>query len=195
MENIREIISKNLVELRKKNKLTQVELGKKINYSDKAISRWEKGEVLPDIEVLEVIANVYSLPIAYFFSEHIPDEEKVVLRGKQLAVDFMRICAIWTLFIVAFIYLQLNLNVIFWQAFIWPVPLSIISLMISWRKKQQPVWLRILLSSLLNWTAITCVYLQLIEYNAWLLFIVGIPIQATIIATIFAKITSKKSGK
>lgn len=192
MENIREIISKNLVELRKRNKLTQVELGKKINYSDKAISRWEKGEVIPDIEVLEVIANVYNLPIAYFFSEHIPDEEKVILRGKQLALDSMSICAIWTIFIVAFLYLQLNLNVIFWQAFIWPVPVSVFSLIVSWRKKEKPVWLSILLGSLLNWTTIACIYLQLIEFNVWLLFIVGIPIQATIIAGVLAGITKKK---
>ena len=49
MENIREIVRENLVKLRKERKLTQIELSQKIGYSDKAISRWETGEVTPDI--------------------------------------------------------------------------------------------------------------------------------------------------
>ena len=195
MENVREIIVKNLIDLRKKNKLTQLELGRKINYSDKAISRWEKGEVLPDIEVLDLIANVYGVKIEYFFSEHLPKEEKLVLRRKQLAVDSMGICIVWTLFIVAYLYLTLNLGVNFWQAFIWPVPVSIFALMVSWRNIEKPVWLNILLNSLFTWTLITCIYLQLISYNIWLLFIVGIPVQATIITSVIVKASDKKLFK
>ena len=52
MENIKETIAKNLVELRKSHKLTQSALAEKLNYSDKAISRWEHAETLPDIETL-----------------------------------------------------------------------------------------------------------------------------------------------
>ena len=193
MENIREIVVKNLIELRKKNKLTQLELGRKINYSDKAISRWEKGEVLPDIEVLDLIASVYGVEIEYFFSEHLPNEEKVWIRRKQLAVDSMGSCIVWTLFIVAYVYLNLNFSYNFWQAFIWPVPASILSLMVSWRSLERPVWLKILLNSLFTWTLITCIYLQLISYNIWLLFIVGIPIQATIITSVLVKASGKKA--
>lgn len=193
MENIREIVVKNLIELRKKNKLTQLELGRKINYSDKAISRWEKGEVLPDIEVLDLIANVYGVEIEYFFSEHLANEEKVGIRRKQLAVDSMGVCIVWTLFIVAYVYLNLNFSYNFWQAFIWPVPVSVLSLMVSWRSLERPVWLKILLNSLFTWTLITCIYLQLISYNVWLLFIVGIPIQATIITSVLVKASGKKT--
>ena len=41
MENLNLIIGKKLLYLRKKNKLTQAELAEKLNYSDKAISKWE----------------------------------------------------------------------------------------------------------------------------------------------------------
>jgi transcriptional regulator with XRE-family HTH domain len=52
MRDVRQIIADNLIELRKVNKLTQLELAEKLNYSDKAISKWERGESLPDVEIL-----------------------------------------------------------------------------------------------------------------------------------------------
>ena len=64
MKNLRDIIPKNLIYLRKQHKFTQIDLAKKINYSDKAVSRWEKGEVLPDVEVLQKVCEVYDIPIA-----------------------------------------------------------------------------------------------------------------------------------
>ena len=59
MDNIKEIVRENLVMLRKAHKLTQIELSQKIGYSDKAISRWETGEVTPDIETLNNLAELY----------------------------------------------------------------------------------------------------------------------------------------
>ena len=64
MKNLKEIISKNIINLRKANNLTQVELSKMINYSDKAISRWEKGEVLPDIETIQTLSEVFKVPMS-----------------------------------------------------------------------------------------------------------------------------------
>ena len=72
--SIREIIAQNLITLRKRNNLKQTDLAKKINYSDKAISRWENGEVLPDVETLETIAKVYGVSTSYLIEQH--DEEE-----------------------------------------------------------------------------------------------------------------------
>ncbi|MEG1499724.1 MAG: helix-turn-helix transcriptional regulator, partial [Clostridia bacterium] len=41
MNNIKEIVSTNLIKLRKNANLTQAELAEKLNYSDKAVSKWE----------------------------------------------------------------------------------------------------------------------------------------------------------
>ena len=68
--NIREIVSKNLIMLRKRQGLTQIDLSKRINYSDKAVSRWEKGEVLPDIETLQSLSEVFNVPLSYMIEEH-----------------------------------------------------------------------------------------------------------------------------
>ena len=52
LKDIKGIVSKNLVTLRKGKGITQAELAERLNYSDKAVSRWEHGDTLPDINVL-----------------------------------------------------------------------------------------------------------------------------------------------
>ncbi len=66
----RDIISKNILALRKKAGYTQAELADKLNYSDKAISKWERGESLPDAEMLYNIATLFGVEIGYLFEEH-----------------------------------------------------------------------------------------------------------------------------
>lgn len=58
-----EVIIKNLITLRKTNNLTQKELALKLSYSDKVISKWERGESLPDINALDKIAKFYQVKV------------------------------------------------------------------------------------------------------------------------------------
>ena len=53
MDELKEIIAKNLTELRTCAHLTQLQLAEMLNYSDKAVSKWERGEAVPDIRVLK----------------------------------------------------------------------------------------------------------------------------------------------
>ena len=76
MENIREIISQNITHLRKEKNLTQVELAKKINFSDKAISRWEKGEVVPDIETIYALSEIFEVPVSAILEKKDTTDDK-----------------------------------------------------------------------------------------------------------------------
>ncbi len=60
--------------LRKQMKLTQIELAEKINYSDKAVSKWERGESIPDVSVLLELAKLFGVTIDFLVAEH-PDKE------------------------------------------------------------------------------------------------------------------------
>ena len=51
-DELKKNFSNNLIRLRKTNNLTQLALAEKLNYSDKAISKWEVGSVIPDIPSL-----------------------------------------------------------------------------------------------------------------------------------------------
>lgn len=52
-----------LAELRKEHKLTQAELGEKIGVTNKTISRWETGNYMPPVEMLEALSDLYGLTI------------------------------------------------------------------------------------------------------------------------------------
>ena len=71
MESLKTVIAKNIVSLRKANHLTQTELADKLNYSDKAVSKWERGDSLPDVIVLKQIADLFGVTLDYLVqSEH-----------------------------------------------------------------------------------------------------------------------------
>ena len=65
MDDLKIIIGKNLSSLRKARKLTQLELAEKLNYSDKAVSKWEKGATTPDIETLKQLCDFYGVTLDY----------------------------------------------------------------------------------------------------------------------------------
>ena len=48
MNNIKSIIAQNITDLRRAKGLTQLELAEQLNYSDKAVSKWERAESMPD---------------------------------------------------------------------------------------------------------------------------------------------------
>ena len=50
-------------------KLTQIELAEKINYSDKAVSKWERGESIPDVTVLMSIAELFGVTLDFLVTE------------------------------------------------------------------------------------------------------------------------------
>lgn len=62
-EQIKANIALNITELRKKNGMTQSELAKFLNYSDKSVSKWERGDGIPDVVVLQKIAELFGVTL------------------------------------------------------------------------------------------------------------------------------------
>ena len=59
MDDLKNILAENLIKYRKAANLTQAELAEKINYSDKAVSKWERAAGMPDVDVLKQIADLF----------------------------------------------------------------------------------------------------------------------------------------
>ena len=75
-ENIRAIIATNITNLRKNRGMTQQDLALCLNYTDKAISKWERGESVPDILILKQIADMFGVTVDYLLQEeHVPLRE------------------------------------------------------------------------------------------------------------------------
>ena len=73
---LKQIIAQNIVFLRKQAGMTQLDLAEKLNYSDKAVSKWERGDSVPDIAVLKDIADLFGVTVDYLLKEdHAAEEE------------------------------------------------------------------------------------------------------------------------
>lgn len=70
-------LSKKLVQLRKKNGLTQMELAEELKVSRQAISRWEVGEAIPSTENLKILSELYEVPVDYLLDDSMAQPEKI----------------------------------------------------------------------------------------------------------------------
>ena len=68
-ERIRKIVAQRLAAYRKRANYTQAEIAEKLNYSDKSVSKWERGDGLPDLLVLCKLAEIYEIPVDEFLHE------------------------------------------------------------------------------------------------------------------------------
>ena len=75
MKSLNEVVGENLTFLRKKAGYTQLEFGEKFSYSDKTVSKWENGSVLPSVDVIKQIADFYGVSVDYILSEHNKEQE------------------------------------------------------------------------------------------------------------------------
>ena len=182
MENLNFIIAKNLSSLRRKNKLTQVQLAEQLNYSDKAISKWEKGESLPSVEVLHKICKLYGVSIDYMVGDE-KKEPKIIqtadLKKRYLNITLLSVLAVWFVALVLFVSFDIFTRKDYFIIFAWAVPLScIVSIVFDaiWNKCK---WLFILLSVLV-WSFLLCATLQFLSFNIWKILLIGIPLQIAI---------------
>lgn len=184
-DNIRKIIGANLCELRKTNKLTQSELAIKFNYSDKAISKWERGEAIPDVITLLELAKFYGVKLEYILSDGNSKEKNKLKENKnrnRLIITLLSALGPWLIACLVYLITSQVLNNNYWLAFLWAIPSCLIVLIVFnalWGKKI----IKFILISLLTWSLITCIYLQFLIFNnnIWLFFTIGIPLQIGII--------------
>lgn len=185
MQKYIETISNNITELRKRNKLTQAEFGARINYSDKSVSKWERGDSLPDLLVLKKISDTYEVPIEYFFYEHKKEENSKKLsssfiKGNYIAISMLVAAFVYLVATVVFVYTRIYEDMNLWITFVWAVPVSLLVQMLFTRKYVKHK-LDIYFSSAFLWTLLAAVYLQFLQFNIWIIFFIGVPLQAVFI--------------
>ena len=74
MEDLKMIIAGNIGKLRREAGITQLELAERLNYSDKAVSKWERGESVPDVITLKQVADLFSVSVDYLLRADHPSE-------------------------------------------------------------------------------------------------------------------------
>ena len=195
-DNLKAVIAANIAELRRMNGMTQMDLAEKLNYTDKAISKWERGESIPDVLVLKSIADLYGVTVDYLLEEVHPEipsnekQEKDELKRQQSLrtrgfVTGMSILLVWLVATVLFMIFDILPEGVnsHWIVFVYAVPAS----MILWLVMNS-IWFdhrrNYIIISLLMWTVLGSVYVtiwQFAAYNAWIVFMLGLPGQAIIV--------------
>lgn len=189
MQELKFIIAKNIQKLRQEKGMTQWELAEKLNYSDKSVSKWERGESLPDIVVLKAVADLFEVTLDYLVEEE-HDGKPVTKEIRDR--NYRRNCYIITgtsIFIVVLI-ATLIFGILFmffpgtgypWLCYAYAVPAALIVWLVF-----NSIWFNprknFMIVSLLVWSLLLALYLtfSMMEYHIIPILLVGIPAQLII---------------
>ena len=193
MNNIKSIVAKNIAQLRQSKGMTQLELAERLNYSDKAVSKWERAESMPDISVLVEIADMFAVPLDYLVREEHeqpkPKKEKPKRNYNKKFVAALSVLVVWLVAFIAFVVISIATNgaPIQWLMLVYAVPISMIVWLVF-----NSIWFNTrrnyLIVSLLVWSLLIALHVSFLPagINIWQIYLLGIPGQ--IIILIWSKV-------
>lgn len=193
-EKLKIQIGANIALYRKRIGLTQAGLAEKLNYSDKAISKWERGESVPDVLTLVLLAEQFGISINDLLADPnaLPEDaeptklekamthvsEKALKRkaNKSVIQALSSIC-VWFVALLLFVILSSFDLPFSWVGFFYAVPVNaivLLSLRSAWHDYR---WNRVLISGIM-WGALVALHMSLLvflKFNMWKIFLLGIP--------------------
>ncbi len=186
------VTASNIIKLRTEAGMTQAELGNALNYSDKTISKWERGEAIPDAYVLTQMSEMFGVSIDSILSESSTwkatqapvSAEKNYKTGMIMAISIL---GIWTLALTVFVAMWLN-DIIWWETFVVALPIAVLthlvlSCVFGKRKYLQYIIAFFVLSIFI------ALYFLIPGETPWQLFLIAIP--AEIIVFLSCNISRK----
>ena len=196
-ENLKYQIGANIAAYRKRIGLTQAGLAEKLNYSDKAVSKWERGESVPDVVTLVQLAEQFGVTVNDLLVDPnaLPDNpgtlEKAIVHVSERALKrkadkgiILRLCTTLVWFVALLVFVVVSSLEIpkSWVAFFYAIPANavvLLSLRSAWHDFR---WNRALISVIM-WGSLLSVYMSLLLFrgwNVWKLFLLGIPGQIAV---------------
>lgn len=197
-EQIKEQIGKNIALYRKKDNLTQAGLAEKLNYSDKAISKWERGESIPDVLTLMQIASLFGITVNDLLSdpEALPDnptsleaamsqvsEKALKRKANKNIILALSSTLCWFVALLFFVVIS-SFNIGgSWIAFFYAIPANaivLLSLRSAWHDYR---WNKVLISTIV-WGSLASIYVSIqvfLNVFVWKIFLLGIPGQIAVL--------------
>ncbi len=184
--DIKENLAKNLMLYRKAKGLTQAELAEKLNYSDKAVSKWERGESVPDLTVLKQLADFYGVKIDTLIA--MPKNATLNTNRnskKRIAIYLCSTGLVWLIAVLSYAMINLIFPSIThtWLSFFYAIPITFILLLIFTAVWKKP-WVNTIAISLVLWSTLLATFLTLLvtlttpPRTLWMIFLIGVPAQA-----------------
>lgn len=192
METVKSTIAKNIASLRTAAHMTQADLAEKLHYSDKAVSKWERSESVPEIGTLIAISDLFGVSLDHLVrGENIPTppatEETAVSDGRKVKnralISGMSVLLVWFVAVFAYALIDICTDLTgHWLTFIYAVPVSMLVWLIF-----NSIWFDVrrnfLIISLLGWTALAAFHITFLTLgvNVWPFYLLGIPGQIIVI--------------
>ena len=194
-EKLKSQIGKNIAAHRKRCGLTQAGLAEKLNYSDKAVSKWEWGESVPDVITLMQLAEQFEIGVTDLLEDpnQIPADsdgkiQQVVektLKRKASKTIILRLSSLLVWFVALFIYVVVSSFDIpnGWLPFFYAIPadaIVLLSLRSAWHDFR---WNRAYISVIV-WGCLLSFHVTMwvfFHIDVWRVFLLGIPGQIAIL--------------
>lgn len=201
-EKLRKQIGANIVSYRKRNGLTQARLAEKLNYSDKAVSKWERGESVPDVMTMVQLSELFDITVNDLIQDpnELPGNPGRVERVMGAAVEriskrkanksiilMLSSTLVWFVALLVFVVLSTLDVTRSWLAFFYAIPINaivLLSLRSAWKDFR---WNRALISVIM-WGGLLSIFTSLtvlvdlsLWTKLWRMFLLGIPGQAAIL--------------
>ncbi len=188
-------VSEKITFYRKAAGLTQLELAEKLNYSDKSVSKWERGDGLPDITVLTNMAELFGVSVDDFVSSA-PPKKPIKLTKKHTLIPALSVGLVWlaatfVFFVLAVAFQDLPRK---WLVFIYGCPVSfIVTTVFSclwWRTAS-----RIISITGMIWTLAASVDITLKIPNMFLIYAVAAVLQILVFLWFWLISDRRRAGK
>ena len=183
LSELKLISASNIIKLRTGAGLTQAELGEKLNYSDKTISKWERGEAIPDAYVLTQMAEIFGVSVDYLLSSHdaweSPEQQEEKERKQEehrYSVNMIiaiSVLGVWTMALTIFVMLWL-FDIILWETFVVALPVSILTYMVLICVFRRRRHLQFVIAAFVL-SLFILLYFTLPMQKPWQLFLIAIP--------------------
>ena len=177
LSELKLITAGNLIRLRTGRGMTQAELGAMLNYSDKTLSKWERGEAIPDAYVLTQLAEIFGVTVDRLLSPpeswHPPEPEKKQEHSYSTEVIIaIAVIGVWTLALTAFVALWLA-HIICWQIFVVTLPVSILTYLVLICNFGKTKHLKYVIAAFVL-SLFVMIYLLFHQENPWQIFLIAI---------------------
>ena len=190
---LRKTVAKNIAAYRKAHHDTQLDLATKLNYSDKSVSKWERGESLPDVYILSQIADLYGVSVSALIGEiQPPKESKPHYHMFILLLSLALTMAVATLLFSMFMICKVDYSA--WMFFVYALPVCSIICIVFTSLWWGILWQGVSVSALI-WTLGLSLYLSFELENVSLIFLVCAALQVlTVLWEVFRKFLLKSKG-
>ena len=184
LSELKLITASNIIKLRTGAGMTQAELGEKLNYSDKTISKWERGEAIPDAYVLTELSELFGVTVDFLLSSHDSWEEQVKKsRPPEVTYSADNIIALssvsaFAAVLAVFVVLWLCGTVV-WQLLLLGLPLALLTALVLicvFKRGYNPQYI----IAALVLSVFVGVYFVLPHENPWQLALLLIPCEAIV---------------